>query len=85
MTSLTIPGVVAAAVSLNVPFGVWRATLPPLSLRWFLAIHLPIPLLFLLRYGSGLDWHWIPVMLACAVTGQLLGSWLYERRTRSTR
>jgi hypothetical protein len=66
-------------VSLNVPFGAWRATQPRLSLGWFLAIHLPIPLLFLLRYGSGLDWHWVPVMLGCAVAGQLLGSWLYGR------
>jgi hypothetical protein len=79
MTALVIPGVVAAAVTLNVPFGAWRATTPRLSPAWFLAVHLPIPFLFLLRYGSGLDWHWIPVMLACAVAGQVLGSWLYGR------
>jgi hypothetical protein len=77
MTALVLPGVVAAAVSVNVPFGAWRATLPRLSWRWFLAIHLPIPLVFLIRYSSGLSWHWIPVMLGCAVAGQLIGSWLY--------
>jgi hypothetical protein len=69
---------IVAAIAVNLPFGAWRVTVPRFSLRWFLAVHLPIPVVFILRTAFGFSAWYIPVMLACAVTGQLLGSWLYH-------
>jgi hypothetical protein len=77
MSGLSIPILVILAVAICVPFGAWRATTPRLSLGWFLAIHLPIPFIFLLRVGSGHTWRVIPLMLVAAIAGQLLGSWAF--------
>lgn len=71
--------VIFAAVALNTPFGAWRATTRKFSLRWFLAVHLPIPFVFVIRRAAGFGWDYVPVMLVCCVSGQLLGSWLYHR------
>jgi len=80
MTELTIPILVLIALALNVPFGAWRATTERLSLRWFLALHLAIPIILLLRVESGHTYRVIPLLVAASVAGQLLGSWLYSRR-----
>jgi hypothetical protein len=56
-----------------------------LSWRWPLAIHLPVPFVFLIRLSFGLGWWLVPFMLGGAVAGQLLGSRLFglwrSRRT----
>lgn len=69
----------ATAVGLNLPFGAWRASLRRLSWRWFAAIHLPIPAIVLVRLLLGLGWRWVPLLLAAAVAGQLLGPRLRRR------
>ncbi len=79
MAELNISILVLIAVALNVPFGAWRATTERLSLRWFLAVHLPIPFILLLRLSSGYSCRVIPLLVAGAVAGQLLGSWAYTR------
>ncbi|MDP6417953.1 MAG: hypothetical protein QF492_00725 [Candidatus Krumholzibacteria bacterium] len=58
---------------LNLPFGAWRVRVPNRSLRWFLAIHLPIPFLFWMRTWLGMDARWILLSLAFAITAQYLG------------
>ena len=68
---------VLAGIALNLPFGAYRATTRKLSWQWFLAIHLPIPLVIVIRLSLGLGWWFVPFMLASAVAGQLLGSWLF--------
>jgi hypothetical protein len=75
--ALTVLAVGATALSL--PFGAWRVTVRRFSWRWFLAIHLPIPFVFVLRTALDLSAWYIPVSLGCALAGQLLGSWLYMR------
>jgi hypothetical protein len=76
---------VLIAVGFNLPFGAYRATVSRLSWRWFLAIHLPVPFVVVTRLSLGLGWWFVPFMLAAAVAGQLLGSWLHglvrSRRT----
>ena len=72
-------------MAINLPFGAYRATVRRLSWQWFLAIHLPIPFIFVMRVSMGFSAWFIPFMLAAAVTGQLLGSWFYNlRRSRRT-
>jgi hypothetical protein len=66
-----------AAFVINFTAGAWRANQRRLSLRWFVAIHLPIPFVAGLRLLLGLGWEWIPLVVACAIGGQLAGARLY--------
>lgn len=84
MTDLTLPILALFALALNVPFGAWRATTGRLSLRWFLAVHLPIPFVLLLRLASEHTYRVLPLLVAASLAGQLLGSWVFtHRRARS--
>ena len=66
------------AIGINLPFGAYRATVRKFSWQWFLAVHLPIPFIIVMRLSFGFGWWFVPFMLASAVTGQLLGSWLFN-------
>lgn len=65
---------------MNLPFGYWRANVRRLSLDWFLAIHIPVGLVILLRILSGLGWQLgtVPVLVAAFFVGHLLGTWLHR-------
>ena len=64
----------AAALGVNVPLGMWRRGLRPLSPGWFVAIHASIPLLVAIRLAL-IRPNWvIPPEIALAVVGQLLGA-----------
>ncbi|MHB1464115.1 MAG: hypothetical protein ACYCXU_03240 [Thermoleophilia bacterium] len=65
-----------AAAAINLPFGYYRAGVPKLSLRWFLAVHLPVPLIIVMRISSGQGWSLVPLMFACDVLGQIMGGML---------
>jgi hypothetical protein len=69
--------VAALVLLLNLPFGYWRAGVAKFSLPWFLAVHLPVPLVIGLRLVSGLGFHFrtLPVMVGAYFLGQLLGGW----------
>lgn len=58
---------------INLPFGYMRGKTRKGSFRWFLYIHLPIPLVFLGRTLSHLDMRYVPVFIVAAVAGQLWG------------
>jgi hypothetical protein len=57
----------------NLFFGYLRRKTRKFSLKWFLCIHLPIPLVILGRIITNLDYRYIPIFLIAAVTGQILG------------
>ena len=80
-------GLVSAAFALNLPFGAWRARTAPLSRRWFLAVHLPIPVIFLLRISAGYSYGFIPWLFLGAIGGQYLGGkalqWCRAQRTEA--
>jgi len=67
---------------LNIPFGYWRQGTRKFSLAWFLAVHLPVPLVATLRIKSGLGWHWnsFPVLVAAYFLGQFIGGRIRRRR-----
>lgn len=68
--------VVAVLVFLiNLPFGFWRAGVEKLSRQWFLAVHLPVPLVIALRVFSGLGWRPVsfPVLIGAFFLGQYVG------------
>lgn len=66
--------------ALTLPFGYWKATVKRFSPRWFLSIHLPIPLVIALRIVSGLGWQFItyPVLVAAFFVGHFVGGRLYH-------
>jgi hypothetical protein len=68
---------VAAAIvlTINLPFGFWRASVRKFTLPWILAVHMPVPLVIVVRYASGLGWHLItfPVLIGAFFTGQFIG------------
>jgi hypothetical protein len=63
----------------TLPFGFWRAYTRKFSVRWFLAIHLPVPLVFLARFEAHLSYVYIPCTCAAFFAGQFLGSYLGRR------
>lgn len=62
---------------INLPFGYWRASAAKFSRQWFLAVHLPVPLVIGLRLVSGLGFQLVtfPVMVGAFFLGQVLGGW----------
>ena len=58
---------------LNLFFGYFRAREKKYSFKWFLCIHLPIPLVAFARLYSHLDYGVIPIFLIVAVAGQIIG------------
>lgn len=58
---------------LNLPFGYARSKAKRYSFRWFLFIHAPIPIIFIIRIFSHVQMEYIPVFVVAAVIGQVLG------------
>jgi hypothetical protein len=71
----------AVVCAANLPFGYWRAGLAKLSMPWFVAVHAPIPLVFLVRHWLSLDWRLatLPLFLGAYFLGQWLGGRLRRR------
>ena len=65
----------------NLPFGYWRAPVKKFSWQWFLFIHLPIPLVVLLRFyfELGFQFYTYPFLVGAFFLGQFLGGKLYKQ------
>jgi len=68
-----LTGLFSMTVMVNLFFGFLRGRARKYSFAWFLCIHLPIPLIFLARVSSNLSFGYIPLFVAAALLGQLLG------------
>ncbi len=66
---------------LNIPFGYWRANVKRFSAQWFLAIHIPVPIIVALRIlgGIGFGWYTYLFLVGGFFLGQQLGSILIKR------
>lgn len=64
---------------INLPFGYMRSKATKFSRRWMMAIHIPVPFVFLLRIFSGLNWTVIPLLVLSDVAGQIAGGRLGKR------
>ncbi|RJP18846.1 MAG: hypothetical protein C4520_13760 [Candidatus Abyssobacteria bacterium SURF_5] len=69
-------------VAINLPFGFLRSKAEKFSLRWFLYIHIPVPLIFLLRRAFLVKPAVVPLLVAAAVAGQLWGGRLNRDNSR---
>jgi hypothetical protein len=76
-----------AALSLvlvvNLPFGWWREGLRKFSGGWLLAVHAPIPLIWVIRHLLGLPWR--PQTLPLFLVAYFAGQWLGARARRARR
>lgn len=74
--------IVAISVFLiNLPFGFWRSKVKKFSPQWFLAIHLPVPFIILLRIYSnvGFEFYTYPILIGSFFLGQFLGKILIPK------
>ncbi len=60
---------------LNIPFGYWRAHAKARGDRkeWFISIHAPVPIVFLIRRLIGAGYSMIPLFILAFFMGQYLG------------
>ncbi len=68
-----LTGLFSLTVMLNLFFGFLRNRTRKFSIAWFLCIHLPIPFIFLARVSAHVGFHYVPVFVAAAVIGQIIG------------
>jgi hypothetical protein len=76
---LNLAGLLIFAFLINLPLGFLREATAKYSLRWFVYIHLSIPFIIALRLREGFGWKIIPLTIACAVFGQILGGRIRRR------
>jgi hypothetical protein len=69
-----------ATVIINLPFGYLRGGLRKLSLWWFIAIHLPVPLVIIIRSCHHLELTWLlaPFLFGSFFLGQFLGLKIFK-------
>lgn len=67
-------GILLAAFLINLPLGRLRGRTRKFSWQWFTYVHASVPLIIVMRLASGLGYEVIPLELAAAIGGQLLGS-----------
>jgi len=70
-----------ATFFVNLPFGYLRGMFRKLSFWWFFFIHLPVPLIILIRKLNGLSLTWglAPFLIGSFFLGQFVGRKIYER------
>ncbi len=58
---------------INLPFGYLRSKATKFSRRWMMAVHIPVPFVFLLRMLSGFGLTVIPLLVLSDIAGQIVG------------
>lgn len=61
---------------INLPFGYFRSKSERFSRQWMMAIHIPIPFIFILRIASGFGLAVIPLLVLSDIAGQIAGGML---------
>lgn len=71
-----------ATFILNIPFGYIRQGYKKLSVKWFVAIHAPIPFVILFRhlFGLGFQLYTYPIMISAFFLGQYAGKKMRIKR-----
>ena len=71
---------------INVPFGYWRYRTRRFSLKWFAAIHIPVPFVIGIRLLFDLGWklYTYPILIGAFFMGQLIGGWIRKIRDKGS-
>jgi len=80
---LLLFGLIALTIIVNIPLGFLRQAVEKFSFAWYFYVHISLPLVIYLRIKSGYSWKFIPLTLAGAVIGQIIGGRLRRRRDAS--
>ncbi len=70
---LLLVSLLAVTFVLTLPFGVWRARCTKFTFPWWLAIHLIIPVIIVMRVWAGFSYAYVPLFILATVLGQLVG------------
>jgi len=70
----SISALLVLAFLMNLPLGWWRRGRRRFSPSWFAAIHASIPLLIATRFALGISYWVVPLEVALAAAGQVLGA-----------
>ena len=70
---MTINELMLLVFLINLPFGYLRSKATKFSRQWMMAVHIPVPFVFLLRIFSGFNWTVIPLLVLSDVAGQIAG------------
>jgi hypothetical protein len=71
---------------LNIPFGYWRGGTRKFSRDWYLAIHIPVPVIVLMRIYFDLGWSWesyiylVTAFFLGQFTGKLIRKMVKKRK-----
>jgi hypothetical protein len=77
---LAILGLFLAAAVINIPLGYFRQAVVKFSFAWYFYVHISIPFIIYLRIKAGFSWRLIPLTLAGAVLGQIIGGRIRQKR-----
>jgi len=80
---LPLLGLIALSIIVNIPLGFLRQAVEKFSFAWYFYVHISIPLVIYLRIKSGYSWKFIPLTLAGAVIGQIIGGRIRRRMDAS--
>ena len=78
--NLIITGILILLI--NIPFGYWRAGCRRRYLQWFLAIHIPVPLIIGLTFlfDIGFAWYTYAVKVAIFLLGHYIGGIIRNKK-----
>lgn len=68
-----------STILLNIPFGMLRVRERKFSWRWFLWVHMPVPIIIAGRLLCHIDSVYIPLLVLSALAGQYVGGQLGRR------
>ena len=77
---LILIGLILTATAINIPLGFVRQGVEKFSFAWYFYVHISIPLIIYLRIKSGYSWKFIPLTIAGAVIGQIIGGRARKKR-----
>lgn len=70
---LSILEIALLAFVLNIPFGYLRSHSKKFSLKWWMCVHIPVPLVVAARFALHANYQFIPLFILAAVAGQFIG------------
>jgi len=70
---LLLTVLLATTFIITLPFGAWRVRCKRYTGRWWLAIHLVIPFIILMRKWGGFSYSYIPLFVASTILGHFVG------------
>ncbi|HTZ19135.1 MAG TPA: hypothetical protein VMB78_11935 [Dissulfurispiraceae bacterium] len=70
---ITVILIMSLALLLNIPLGYLRSRSRKFSAKWFIYVHISIPLIIAARLLSHTDYRFIPLFVLAALAGQYIG------------